>query len=71
VWRNRVSDAELILPQVLLETKEVAPVGLKRIVRQPAFDPKLAEIPFKQRIQQWCRSFRHGRRVANYSELAS
>ena len=45
---NGVSDAELMLLQVSLQTKKVAPVGLQRIGGQPAFNPQLAEIPFKQ-----------------------
>ena len=34
--------------QVSLQTKKIAPVGLKRIGCQPAFNPQLTEIPFKQ-----------------------
>jgi hypothetical protein len=40
-----------MLHQISLQTKEVAPVRLKRIRRQPAFNPQLTEISFKQRVQ--------------------
>ncbi len=55
MWWNGIFYAELMLFQVSLQTKEIAPVGLQRIDRQPAFNPQLAEIPFKKRVQQGCR----------------
>jgi hypothetical protein len=60
-----------MLQQVSLQTQKISPVRLQRIGGQSAFNPQLAEIPFKQRIQQWCRWFSHGGRGMNYSQLAS
>jgi hypothetical protein len=44
---NGVADAEPLLPQVSLQTEQVAPVRFKRIGGQPAFNPQFAEVPFK------------------------
>ena len=49
--RDRLAHFYPLLNKKRLQLTQITPIGFQRVGRQPAFDSKVPEVPFNQRIE--------------------